>query len=63
MTDFINCPDYINQLIQNKDVDLVKLVTDIRRSGKSSLLDLFHKYLSANGIADTNIIHWHLRNF
>lgn len=46
MTELINRPEYLNQLIQNKDVDLVKIVTGIRRCGKSSLLDLFHQYLS-----------------
>lgn len=62
MADLINRPDYINQLIQNKDIDLVKLVTGIRRCGKSSLLDLFHKYLSDNGVANTNIIHMNLES-
>ena len=45
MSELINRPEYLNQLIQNKDVDLVKIVTGIRRCGKSSLLDLFHQYL------------------
>ena len=40
MTKLIDRPQYLNQLIQNKDVDLVKIVTGIRRCGKSSLLDL-----------------------
>ena len=44
MTKLINRPEYMNQLIQNRDVDLVKIVTGIRRCGKSSLLDLFHQY-------------------
>lgn len=41
MAELINRPHYLNQLIQNKDVDLVKIVTGIRRSGKSSLLVYF----------------------
>ena len=45
MTDLVNRPEYLNQLVQNKDVDLIKIVTGIRRCGKSSLLDLFHQYL------------------
>ena len=57
MVKLINRPEYLNQLIQNRDVDLVKIVTGIRRCGKSSLLDLFHQYLSDNGVADSNIIH------
>lgn len=62
MSKLINRPEYLNQLIQSKDVDLVKIVTGIRRCGKSSLLDLFHKYLSDNGVADSNIIHMNLES-
>lgn len=62
MTDLINRPEYLEQLIQNKDIDLVKIVTGIRRCGKSSLLDLFHQYLKDNGIPDTNIIHMNLES-
>lgn len=39
MNTLINRQSYLEQLIQNKDVDLVKIVTGIRRCGKSSLLD------------------------
>ena len=38
MLELINRPAYLEQLIQNKDVDLIKIVTGIRRCGKSSLL-------------------------
>lgn len=62
MTDLINRPQYLNQLIQNKDVDLVKIVTGIRRCGKSSLLDLFHKYLTENGVPDAHIIHMNMES-
>lgn len=62
MSELINRPEYLNQLIQNKDVDLVKIVTGIRRCGKSSLLDLYHQYLSDHGVADSNIIHMNLES-
>lgn len=62
MTELINRPEYLNQLIQNRDVDLVKIVTGIRRCGKSSLLDLFHQYLSDNEVPATNIIHMNLES-
>lgn len=62
MVKLINRPDYLEQLIQNRDVNLVKIVTGIRRCGKSSLLDLFHQYLSNNGVADSNIIHMNLES-
>lgn len=62
MSELINRPEYLNQLIQNKDVDLVKIVTGIRRCGKSSLLDLFHRHLLNHGVADSNIIHMNLES-
>ena len=62
MTELINRPQYLNQLIQNKDVDLVKIVTGIRRCGKSSLLDLFHHYLSEQGVPDSRIIHMNMES-
>ena len=62
MTELINRPQYLNQLIQNKDVDLVKIVTGIRRCGKSSLLDLFHQYLLEQGVPDSHIIHMNLES-
>lgn len=60
MSELINRPEYLQQLIQNKDVDLIKIVTGIRRCGKSSLLDLFHQYLNENNVSDSNIIHMNL---
>ncbi len=62
MTELIERPEYLKQLIQSKDVDLVKIVTGIRRCGKSSLLDLFHQYLKTLGIPDSHIIHMNLES-
>ena len=62
MFELINRPAYLDQLIQHRDVDLVKIVTGIRRCGKSSLLDLFHKYLKDTGVEDANIIHMNLES-
>lgn len=62
MSELINRPVYLQQLIQNKDVDLVKIVTGIRRCGKSSLLDLFHQYLTENHVPASNIIHMNLES-
>ena len=62
MNKLINRPQYLEQLIGHKDVDLVKIVTGIRRCGKSSLLDLFHQYLLKQGIDEKHIIHMNLES-
>ena len=62
MNKLINRPAYLEQLIQNKDVDLVKIVTGIRRCGKSSLLDLFHRHLIDHGVPEANVIHMNLES-
>lgn len=62
MTKLINRPQYLNQLIQSKDVDLVKIITGIRRCGKSSLLDLFHQYLLKENVPDSHIIHMNMES-
>ena len=62
MTKLINRPQYLNQLIQSKDVDLVKIITGIRRCGKSSLLDLFHQYLLEKKVPDSHIIHMNMES-
>ena len=62
MLELINRPEYLKQLVENKDVDLIKIVTGIRRCGKSSLLELFHQYLVENGVAESNIIHMNLES-
>lgn len=52
----IQRPEYLNTLINFKDKDLIKVVTGIRRCGKSTLLDIYCEYLKENKIADDQII-------
>ena len=48
---------YLQELIDGKGNGLIKIVTGIRRSGKSFLLfELFHTHLKENGIDDNHII-------
>lgn len=48
--------EYLEQLKRFKDKDLIKVVTGIRRCGKSTLFELFIDYLKENGIKDNQII-------
>lgn len=47
---------YLNKLIAFKDTEPVKVITGIRRCGKSSLMKLMIKHLLENGIPDEQII-------
>lgn len=48
---------YLNQLISKKENSAIKIITGIRRSGKSFLLfHLYKEYLLANGIHPENIL-------
>ncbi len=53
----IHRDQYLNLLIAKKDNGRVKIITGIRRCGKSYLLfELYKQYLLDNGISDENII-------
>ncbi|MCL2761333.1 MAG: ATP-binding protein [Desulfuromonadales bacterium] len=48
--------EYLNSLISFRDKKLIKVVTGIRRCGKSTLLELFQNYLRTDGITDEQIV-------
>lgn len=47
---------YLNQLVQLRDQDLIKVVTGIRRCGKSTLLQHFMQLLMSDGVDKDAII-------
>ena len=47
---------YLNKLRQLKDQKLIKVVTGIRRSGKSTLLEAFKNELIESGVPEKNIV-------
>ena len=54
--------DYLEKLKKWKDKDLIKVVTGIRRCGKSTLFELYMDYLKSTGIKENHIIAINLEN-
>ncbi len=54
--------EYLDRLKKWKDKDLIKVVTGIRRCGKSTLFELYIEYLKSIGIQDNHIISINLEN-
>ena len=48
--------NYLDKLISWKDHDIIKVITGIRRCGKSTLLKQFQNYLTDNGVTEEQII-------
>ena len=49
--------NYLQKLTDAKDTEFIKVITGVRRCGKSTLLLMFKDYLLKNGIKEKNIIY------
>ena len=47
---------YLNQLISLRDQKIIKVITGIRRCGKSTLMSEYQLWLQSNGIDDSHIL-------
>ncbi len=54
--DRIKRKTYLSILRNFKDEQIIKVITGIRRCGKSTLLELFQDYLKENGVEDAQIV-------
>lgn len=54
---------YLTQLIKYRDKPLIKVITGIRRCGKSTLLSLFKKHLIESGVSKDHIIRMNFESF
>jgi len=55
MGNYTNRKEYISKLLSYKDKDLIKVVSGLRRSGKSTLLELYREQLLKAGIGKRQI--------
>lgn len=58
----IQRPRYINFFKEFKDTEFVKIITGVRRSGKTFLMNMFIDELKKEGIPDNRIIHLNFEN-
>ena len=52
----IDRKEYLDRLIGYRDKHVIKIITGIRRCGKSTLLAMFQQYLLESGVKPENII-------
>src|SRR5690606_10459803 len=55
MGNYIDRKEYIGKLLSYKDKDLIKVVSGLRRSGKSTLLELYREQLVKQGAGKRQI--------
>jgi len=60
--ELIDRPAYLDWLTSWQGHDLVKVVTGVRRAGKSTILKLFRQRLAAQGVAAGQLVHINLED-
>lgn len=63
MANLISRKQYISKLLAYKDRDLIKVVTGLRRSGKSTLLELYRMELEKLGVMPGQILSLNFEDF
>lgn len=56
----INRPIYLEKLRQWRDKNVIKVISGIRRCGKSTLMELWKEHLISTGVATERIVHLNL---
>lgn len=54
---------YLNKLIAFKDKNLIKVITGIRRCGKSTIMEIYRDWLLAHGVTDNQIVYLNFEDY
>lgn len=55
--------DYLDKLIAFRDKNIIKIITGIRRCGKSTLMEIYQDHLRAQGVQEQQIISINFEDF
>ena len=55
--------NYLNKLIAFKDKKVIKVITGIRRCGKSTLMEIYRDWLKDHGIDEGQVIYVNFEDF
>ena len=55
--------DYLDKLIAFKDKKLIKVITGIRRCGKSTIMEIFRDWLFNNGVSPEQILYLNFEDY
>lgn len=55
--------EYLNKLIAFKDKKLIKVITGVRRCGKSTIMEIYQDYLKSNGVSEEQIVTVNLEDY
>ena len=62
MMDKIQRPEYLDFLIRSRDRQIIKVLSGVRRCGKSTLFEIYRDYLLAGGVDENQIISINFEN-
>ena len=54
---------YLRKLLNFKDKQVIKVITGIRRCGKSTLMEMYRDWLRTHGVSDEQIIYINFENY
>lgn len=63
MLNYTERKEYISKLEAYKDQDLIKVISGLRRSGKSTLLEMYRERLQKQGVNKSQIVFLNFENF